>query len=161
MYSGRRFPRNSQGSLTCKLSSRSVAQEAELVGASVFSLNLSDRCVARLREIHEARRREQQSATDGNVEDRLFVALRVSVDSGGCSGFQYNFKLESDASPRDDDIVVEKDGMRVLIDSVSAPMLDGATVDYEQELMRSAFVIGTNPNSDTGCSCGVSFSPKF
>jgi iron-sulfur cluster assembly accessory protein len=81
-------------------------------------------------------------------------ALRVAVEGGGCSGFQYEIKLDA---PAEDDLVLEKDGERVLVDSVSLPFLAGATIDFTDELIGARFVI-ENPNATSSCGCGTSFS---
>jgi iron-sulfur cluster assembly accessory protein len=82
-------------------------------------------------------------------------ALRVAVDGGGCSGFQYDFRVEE--APGEDDLVLEKDGVAVLVDSVSLPFLAGATIDFTDELIGSRFTI-ENPNATSSCGCGTSFS---
>ena len=82
-------------------------------------------------------------------------ALRVAVRGGGCSGFQYEIDL--DDAPGDDDLVLEGHGERVVIDSVSLPFLSDATIDFEEELIGARFVIN-NPNAAAGCGCGTSFS---
>ncbi|SFP54626.1 Iron-sulfur cluster assembly accessory protein [Tranquillimonas alkanivorans] len=81
-------------------------------------------------------------------------ALRVAVEGGGCSGFQYEIKLDT---PDTDDLVLEKDGQKVLVDSVSLPFLSGATIDFTEELIGARFVID-NPNATSSCGCGTSFS---
>ena len=81
--------------------------------------------------------------------------LRVAVLGGGCSGFQYTFEL--DEAVADDDIVIEKDGIGVVIDSVSQPFLEGAVIDYKDELIGAHFAID-NPNATSSCGCGTSFS---
>lgn len=81
-------------------------------------------------------------------------ALRVAVEGGGCSGFQYDIALDT---PRDDDLVLEGNGQRVLIDEVSLPFLAGATIDFSEELIGARFVID-NPNATASCGCGTSFS---
>ena len=80
--------------------------------------------------------------------------LRVAVEGGGCSGFQYENKLDD---PADDDLILEKDGIKVLIDPVSLPFLTDAVIDYSQELIGARFVI-ENPNATSSCGCGTSFS---
>ena len=82
-------------------------------------------------------------------------ALRVAVTGGGCSGFQYNFAL--DEAQLDEDLVVEKDGARVLIDPASMDLLAGAELDYAEALMGSHFAV-RNPNAASSCGCGTSFS---
>lgn len=81
-------------------------------------------------------------------------ALRVAVEGGGCSGFQYEIKLDQPAA---DDLVLEGAGERVIVDSVSLPFLSGATIDFSEELIGARFVI-ENPNASSSCGCGVSFS---
>lgn len=81
--------------------------------------------------------------------------LRVAVEGGGCSGFQYEIKLEDSAEA--DDLVLEKDGMAVLIDPVSLPFLSNAEIDFSNELIGARFVIN-NPNATSSCGCGTSFS---
>jgi len=82
-------------------------------------------------------------------------ALRVAVEGGGCSGFQYEIALAETAC--EDDLVLEKDGQRVLVDSVSLPFLAGATIDFTDELIGARFTI-KNPNATSSCGCGTSFS---
>ncbi|CAI9737364.1 iron-sulfur cluster assembly 2 homolog, mitochondrial [Octopus vulgaris] len=84
--------------------------------------------------------------------------LRVSVEGGGCSGFQTKFDLVE--TIESDDKVFEKDGVKVIIDSDSLSFLTGSTIDYEEELIRSSFTVAKNPQADQSCSCGVSFSLK-
>jgi len=81
--------------------------------------------------------------------------LRVSVEGGGCSGFQYKFDFAE--APETDDLILERDGAKVLIDSMSLVFLGGSEIDYAQELIGSAFKIH-NPNATAGCGCGTSFS---
>jgi iron-sulfur cluster insertion protein len=83
-------------------------------------------------------------------------ALRVAVEGGGCSGFQYAITLDA-AAPADDDLVLEKDGQRVVVDPVSLPFLAAATIDFADELIGARFVID-NPNASSSCGCGISFS---
>lgn len=81
--------------------------------------------------------------------------LRVSVEGGGCSGFSYKFDF--DKSVGEDDVVVERDGARVLIDPMSLEFLQGAEIDFSTELIGAAFRIN-NPNATAACGCGTSFS---
>ncbi|EGD59797.1 hypothetical protein Y88_2234 [Novosphingobium nitrogenifigens DSM 19370] len=81
--------------------------------------------------------------------------LRLSVEGGGCSGFQYKFDLAD--APETDDIVTETDGVRLVIDPVSIDLLGGAVVEYVESLGGSAFRV-SNPNAASGCGCGASFS---
>jgi iron-sulfur cluster assembly accessory protein len=81
-------------------------------------------------------------------------ALRVAVEGGGCSGFQYDIKLDD---PTADDLILEKNGQRVLVDQVSLPFLSNAVIDFSAELIGARFVI-QNPNAQSSCGCGTSFS---
>jgi iron-sulfur cluster assembly accessory protein len=81
--------------------------------------------------------------------------LRVSVEGGGCSGFQYKFNLVADRA--DDDLVLEKAGATVLIDPVSLGYLDGAEIDFVDDLMGASFKI-KNPIATASCGCGTSFT---
>lgn len=101
---------------------------------------VTDRAFARLKEICEATGEEK--------------ALRVAVEGGGCSGFQYDIRLDDPAA---DDLVLEKDGAKVLVDSVSLPFLQNAVIDFSEELIGARFVI-ENPNATASCGCGTSFS---
>ena len=83
------------------------------------------------------------------------LLLRVTVDGGGCSGFQYRFDLIAQAAP--DDLLVSRDGAQVAIDPVSLPLLLGSEVDFVDDLVGAEFRI-RNPNARSSCGCGVSFS---
>ncbi|MDP2083697.1 MAG: iron-sulfur cluster assembly accessory protein [Gemmobacter sp.] len=101
---------------------------------------VTDRAYARLAEIAEA---------TGQVRP-----LRVAVEGGGCSGFHYDIKLDD---PAPEDLVLERDGLRVLVDPVSLPFLAGARIDFSDELIGARFIID-NPNASSSCGCGTSFS---
>jgi iron-sulfur cluster insertion protein len=88
-------------------------------------------------------------------EDNPQLMLRVYVTGGGCSGFQYGFSFEEAIA--EDDTQVSREGVTVLVDSLSYQYLVGSTVDYEESLMGSKFMI-TNPNASTTCGCGASFT---
>ena len=81
--------------------------------------------------------------------------LRLSVEGGGCSGFQYKFGLAE--APEGGDAISETDGVRLLVDSVSLDLVSGCVVDYVESLGGSAFQV-TNPQAASGCGCGSSFS---
>jgi len=81
--------------------------------------------------------------------------LRVSVSGGGCSGFQYGFDI--DATCAEDDLKIEKDGAVVLIDTLSIGFMEGAEIDYVDDLIGAAFQIN-NPNATASCGCGTSFA---
>ncbi len=101
---------------------------------------VTDRAFARLAEIN---------ATQDEAK-----ALRVAVEGGGCSGFQYDIRLDD---PADDDLVLEKNGQKVLVDQVSLPFLTNAVIDFSEELIGARFVI-QNPNATSSCGCGTSFA---
>lgn len=105
-------------------------------------LNITDSAVAKVLSLKDE---------EGNDD----LMLRVFVTGGGCSGFQYGFSFEE--TRQEDDTPVERDGVTVLIDSLSYQYLVGSTVDYQEDLMGSKFVI-SNPNASTTCGCGASFS---
>ncbi|MEM6578149.1 MAG: iron-sulfur cluster assembly accessory protein [Pseudomonadota bacterium] len=81
-------------------------------------------------------------------------ALRVAVEGGGCSGFQYEITLDT---PAEDDLVLKGEGESVVVDAVSLPFLAGATIDFTEELIGARFTID-NPNASSSCGCGTSFS---
>ena len=83
------------------------------------------------------------------------VMLRVAVEGGGCSGFQYQFDLVD--QPQDDDLTIELDGAAALVDVVSLALLKGSEIDFVDELAGAEFRI-RNPNAKSSCGCGVSFS---
>ncbi|XP_009953194.1 PREDICTED: iron-sulfur cluster assembly 2 homolog, mitochondrial, partial [Leptosomus discolor] len=103
---------------------------------------LSESCVKRLLEI-----------TEGSE------FLRLQVEGGGCSGFQYKFSLDTVVNP--DDRVFEQGGARVVVDVDSLAFVKGSMVDFSQELIRSSFQVVSNPQAEKGCSCGTSFSVKI
>lgn len=83
------------------------------------------------------------------------LKLRVYISGGGCSGFQYGFTFDEEVN--DDDTLIVKEGVTVLIDSMSIQYLSGAEIDFKEDLSGSQFVI-RNPNATTTCGCGSSFS---
>ncbi|NXT93119.1 ISCA2 protein, partial [Anhinga rufa] len=116
--------------------------------ASEGQVFLSQSCVKRLLEI---------------IEGSEF--LRLQVEGGGCSGFQYKFSLDTVINPDDRqgqrDVVVVGCGARVVVDVESLAFVKGSMVDFSQELIRSSFQVVSNPQAEKGCSCGTSFSVKF
>ena len=109
--------------------------------ASGGQVQVTDRAFARLAEIAE---------DSGEAK-----ALRVAVLGGGCSGFQYEFVLED--APAEDDLVLEGQGQRVLVDAESLPFLAGSVIDFKDELIGARFAVD-NPNATSTCGCGTSFS---
>jgi iron-sulfur cluster insertion protein len=87
--------------------------------------------------------------------DEAAQLFRVSVEGGGCSGFQYRFELATKSAP--DDILIERDGATVAIDPVSAGFVQGSEIDFVDELIGAQFKIH-NPNATASCGCGTSFS---
>ncbi len=94
-----------------------------------------------------------RSLVEEEANDEL--KLRVFVTGGGCSGFQYGFTF--DELVAEDDAVIEKNGITVLVDAMSYPYIVGSQVDYEEGLQGSKFVV-QNPNASSTCGCGSSFS---
>ena len=90
-------------------------------------------------------------------ENNPAIKLRVFVQGGGCSGMQYGFTLDEDTA--EDDWDLDFDGVKVLVDSASGQYLQGAVVDYKDDIMGATFSI-KNPNAATTCGCGSSFSPE-
>lgn len=89
-------------------------------------------------------------------ENNPDLKLRTFVQGGGCSGMQYGFTFDEIAN--EDDWEEDHDGVKILIDSMSAQYLDGARIDYKEDLMGASFSID-NPNAETTCGCGSSFNP--
>jgi iron-sulfur cluster assembly accessory protein len=81
--------------------------------------------------------------------------LRVAVEGGGCSGFQYRFDLVAEAA--DDDLLIERDGARLVVDPMSIGYLAGAELDFVDDLIGASFKL-ENPNAQSSCGCGTSFS---
>ena len=105
-------------------------------------LFLSDSAVSKVHELAREKGNEQ-------------LKLRVFITGGGCSGFQYGFSF--DESQDDEDAVIEKDGISMLIDPLSYQYLVGAVVDYQENLMGAQFMV-QNPNAKSTCGCGSSFT---
>jgi iron-sulfur cluster assembly accessory protein len=105
------------------------------------SFSVSDRAARRIAEIMAS---QTQPA-----------ALRVAVRGGGCSGYRYQFDLDHETLP--DDVVIEREGARVLVDTTSLELLAGAQLDYTEALMGAHFAV-KNPNATSSCGCGDSFS---
>jgi len=97
-----------------------------------------------------ARRIAELSAAEGQG-----VMFRIAVNGGGCSGYQYDFSF--DDALTGDDLLIERDGARVLVDTVSLEFLGGAEIDFVEDLMGAHFEV-KNPNAKSSCGCGTSFS---
>jgi len=89
-------------------------------------------------------------------ENNPKIKLRVFVQGGGCSGMQYGFTFDEEQN--EDDFEIEVNGVHLLVDSMSGQYLQGAEINYKEELMGSSFSI-KNPNAETTCGCGASFTP--
>jgi len=98
---------------------------------------------------------DNKVATILQEEGNPSISLRVFVQGGGCSGMQYGFSLETEQN--EDDFVIEQQGVKYLIDAMSMQYLQGATIDYKEDFEGANFVI-QNPNAETSCGCGSSFS---
>ena len=112
-----------------------------MTDASTLNVTLSDRAARRIASI-------LAKEPDG-------TALRVSVSGGGCSGFQYGFDL--DRTRAEDDLILERNGAVVFIDSVSLPYVGGSEIDFVDDLIGQSFQV-KNPNATASCGCGTSFS---
>lgn len=86
------------------------------------------------------------------------VYLRVYIQGGGCSGMEYGFTFCDDKNS--DDFQYDFEKIKVLIDGVSLQYLQDATIDYREDMMMSKFVVSNNPNAETSCGCGSSFTPN-
>ena len=120
------------------------------MGDGEDGIRLTEACVARLNELAST-----ASSTEGAAEGTV---LRIAVDGGGCSGFQYSFSLVSAIGPTDR--LFESNGAKVVVDDISFEFVKGATVDYVEEMIKSSFAIAENPNSASNCGCGSSFVAK-
>ena len=125
------------------MSEGTVTQQNDDVSTSDEPVRLSPTAVSRVKILLQREKRPDPAG------------LRLSVVGGGCSGFQYS--LELDDGPREDDAVYMYDGVRVFVDPTSAPYLSGTSVDYVDGLHGAGFKF-VNPNADRTCGCGSSFS---
>ncbi|VDD79172.1 unnamed protein product [Mesocestoides corti] len=119
-----------------------AATKRILFSTSTNRITLSPSCVKKLTEI--------------GCEHGL---LRIVVDSGGCSGFQYKFEVDKNIS--DEDLVLQQSGVKIVVDPHSMKFLENCEIGYEEELIRSGFKVTRNPQAEGGCSCGSSFSLKL
>src|SRR3954470_10247879 len=117
-------------------------QENEMdIEAAEINVRVSDRAMRRIGEILKG--------------EPAGAMLRVSVEGGGCSGFQYKFDIERERAS--DDVAIERDGVTVLVDPVSVPYLAGSEIDFVDDLLGAAFKVH-NPNATASCGCGTSFT---
>ncbi|XP_050382766.1 iron-sulfur assembly protein IscA-like 2, mitochondrial [Argentina anserina] len=142
--------RQNQRLLTSHFYSSSALQESQGPSSSsepnLDGVHMTDTCIQKMKQLKASEEQEKM--------------LRLSVETGGCSGFQYVFDLVDDKT-NPDDRVFEKEGVKLVVDNISYDFLKGATVDYVEELIRSAFQVTENPSAVQGCSCKSSFMVKL
>lgn len=126
------------------LSSSSAA--APTAKDAVPALRLTDAAVARLKVLQE--------------EHKEPIALRLVVNSGGCSGYQYDLKVDTSFNAKGDQ-VFERDGAILVTDELSLTFMEAAEIDFVDELIRSSFQVSNNKAADAACSCGHSFNLAF
>ncbi|KAJ2455568.1 [4Fe-4S] proteins maturation [Coemansia sp. RSA 2336] len=125
---------------------KNSSAEALAPGATeADSVRLTESAIKRLKHLSEKRAKTQY--------------LRLRVDSGGCYGFSY--MLDMTEEPEQDDIIVDRDGAKLVIDQFSLPLVRGATIDWQDRLIGQAFLVVANPQSSGGCGCGSSFEIKL
>jgi iron-sulfur cluster assembly accessory protein len=118
-------------------------------------LNVTPSCLNRVERLIQQRQSKE------NTDDKYF--LRVYVDAGGCSGFTYQFEIDKELDEEEDIVVIdiqEGNQPRVVVDETSLGFMKGSTLDYVQEMIKSAFEIKENPQSESACGCGSSFALK-
>ncbi|KAG0132067.1 hypothetical protein HOY82DRAFT_484275 [Tuber indicum] len=147
------FPAVRVGGVRTARLSTSVPARAAIVmnprtdqSGSLMKIDISQRAVKRLKEIQ---------LKDSNPN----LALRITVESGGCHGFKYTISL-SDTFDEEEDTVFEEDGAKVVMDEPSLGLLKDSTIDYTTELIGSQFRIANNPHATSSCGCGTSFDIK-
>ncbi|CAE7550930.1 Isca2 [Symbiodinium natans] len=121
-----------------------TAPAPEAGGSSEYPVRLGSAAVAKLLEL-EAK--------------NLRSVLRLTVNSGGCSGYSYDFRLEpGDMKPAGDDIVIDQNGAKLIVDELSMTFLEECEIDYTEEMIRASFSVVKNKLADSKCGCGSSFS---
>ncbi|CAJ0857119.1 2168_t:CDS:2 [Entrophospora sp. SA101] len=115
-------------------------------------IEITDRAVKKLLSI---------TKHDNDHNNNKSNALRIRVDSGGCHGFQYFYDLVKTNSLKEDDVVFDKNGAKVIIDEISLGLIKGSKIDYTEELIGSQFQVIDNPQAVSGCGCGISFEVKL
>ena len=142
------------------------ATTPSLESSDVGGIIITASCASRIRQLASSRPNPEA------------IYLRLYVDAGGCSGFQYKFLLLSEEDgggvsngdaddggedgtiDPEEDVVFVRDGMRVVVDQTSLDLLRGSTIDYISEMIRSSFAVVGNPQSESACGCGSSFAVK-
>ncbi|XP_054168996.1 iron-sulfur cluster assembly 2 homolog, mitochondrial-like [Oppia nitens] len=149
--------------MTRKASIKSMALSATTNGSNEVTVNGSQQHHNKL--VTDADNRPMITISDSCVErlkkvmDKSDDILRVEVFSGGCSGLQYKFDITDKVN--EDDHIIERNGVKVVVDGESIQFLKGSTIDYTDELIKSSFRVINNPQSEQGCSCGQSFALKL
>ncbi|KAG5408045.1 hypothetical protein IGI04_004364 [Brassica rapa subsp. trilocularis] len=163
---------NRYSSVSSALNEASSSPSSQSDSSSLEAVHLSDNCIRRMKELQAS-----------EPEKKM---LRLAVETGGCSGFQYVFELDHTTNPDDRSSlslifltryykhrfalsqlvklrgrVFEEKGVKLVVDNVSYDFVKGATIDYVDELIRSAFVVAENPAAVGGCSCKSSFMVKL
>jgi iron-sulfur cluster assembly accessory protein len=134
-------------------SSSSISLDPCNSSAEPTSVYITDNCLKRIQALAQKRSSDNPNS----------IYLRVFVDAGGCSGFQYKFELEDDSMIEEkDDIIITSLGSmaRVVVDKESLQFIRGSTIDYVDSMMKSSFEVRDNPNSEKACGCGSSFAIK-
>ena len=140
---------DSSSNPTLAASSSSATVEKKLEGDS--RLLVSEACFQRIQQLVAAK---PEATLDS-------VYLRVFVDAGGCSGFSYKFEVSDDDLEEDDVVYTDPtSGARVVVDLGSLELIQGSTIDYVQEMIKSGFEVRDNPQSESACGCGSSFALK-
>jgi iron-sulfur cluster insertion protein len=119
-----------------------LARKSRFINTNMEQLTITDSAITKISAL---------IAEENNPD----LKLRTFVQGGGCSGFQYGFTFDEDEN--DDDFVIERSNIKILIDSMSMQYLTGAVIDYKEDLSGASFSI-KNPNAQTTCGCGSSFS---
>ncbi|KAF9967933.1 [4Fe-4S] proteins maturation [Mortierella alpina] len=146
----------------------SSAAAAETVASSGTDANASSSLKIHNPQFDEAGKELTVDITDKAVKQLKHIAtrdknplqaLRITVDSGGCHGYQYLLDLTDEVN--EDDVVFDKDGARVIIDTITLPMVSGSRIDFIEELIGSAFKVLANPHAAHSCGCDTSFEIKI
>mmetsp|Transcript_18263 Transcript_18263/g.22385 ORF Transcript_18263/g.22385 Transcript_18263/m.22385 type:complete len:157 (+) Transcript_18263:187-657(+) len=135
-----------RSSLKMKMKFAVPLSQVRFVSAAADDVILTDRGADQLEMLKQKFKKEN-------------LKLRLSVEGGGCSGFQYKFKT-TEEEPEPDDLVFENKGQRLIVDEVSLDFVKGAKVDFTEDLIRRSFEVVDNPNAEAGCGCGASFAAK-
>eukprot|EP01119_Soliformovum_irregulare_P013760 TRINITY_DN3699_c0_g1_i1.p2 TRINITY_DN3699_c0_g1~~TRINITY_DN3699_c0_g1_i1.p2 ORF type:complete len:176 (+),score=39.69 TRINITY_DN3699_c0_g1_i1:497-1024(+) len=115
------------------------------------SLFVTDKCIQTIKKLQ----------SKDSVKDKAKMKLRLAIEGGGCSGMQYNFTIDEEPLAEDDLVFQpENTNARIVVDRESLKHVKGSTVDFEEEMIRTSFVVKNNPQAEQSCGCKVSFSSK-